>query len=834
MNSKILTRAKRIAVATVAAGALSISSLAVAQSAFAATPRPGTGDGTLTIENTTVEPQGTLKVKGTGFKQNKSLCFKLDDSNDIFKVEEQTDATVASGGAVCAQTEDHLPDANGNFSLDLKLPQGLALGGHWIRLLDSNPVVSKYAEFTIAEVSAGKVSVGTTSTANDGSTTADLAAAGLSAEAEVKAALGETALSFKAGRSTAESTKVDAEGKLSATLVIPDGVAPAGEHKVKVTVGGDSYEVTVKTSVGLKLKPNAFRPNASQGETIDFEVHNLPKGAIVKAVGEGSTNWLAAALPAATETTVTGKLTVPTDAPLGKSIYITYTTNGSDQRVETANIIYPNTSDLNAKDFDVTKITVPKGNYQSAYNPETNALFVTSSVGRPPIKESALTKLDATTLQTLASVTPAVAVEKTGFRYAVYGIGLDNAHNVVWVSNTRQNTVAAYSQDDLKLIKQFEDGSTTHGRDFVIDAKTGYAYVSSSDRGTKTSSFIDIYKTDGTTDGTVKVGRLNMGTEKINFRVVMSLDLDQETQTLYTVSMYDGQAAAIDLKTLQIKDGVATANTTYFDLGDRAQEGSGVGYDSATGRLFISSQQTANVLVVNTKTGKVEKDISTGYGSLNVAVDQANRLVYVVNFFSDSLTVIDPDTLETLGQLGVEKIGLKPNHVAMAGDYAIVVNKDGGANDAGDSLHKVRFIRSTGSADVSETTITGETTTPKTPTAVKETVKLSFDAAGGTPTPETQEVVKGTTGTKPAVDPKRDGYKFAGWFTKDAKEAFNFDTAIGADITLYAHWDKVDQKKATGKKLAKTGSVALTLGTFSALALLGGSALVVARRRRQG
>ena len=47
------------------------------------------------------------------------------------------------------------------------------------------------------------------------------------------------------------------------------------------------------------------------------------------------------------------------------------------------------------------------------------------------------------------------------------------------------------------------------------------------------------------------------------------------------------------------------------------------------------------------------------------------------------------------------------------------------------------------------------------------------------------------TSTKPA-DPKRNGYKFVGWYTdKDLKTEFDWNEKITQDITLYAKWSEL-------------------------------------------
>ncbi|MBQ9814660.1 MAG: InlB B-repeat-containing protein, partial [Lachnospiraceae bacterium] len=64
---------------------------------------------------------------------------------------------------------------------------------------------------------------------------------------------------------------------------------------------------------------------------------------------------------------------------------------------------------------------------------------------------------------------------------------------------------------------------------------------------------------------------------------------------------------------------------------------------------------------------------------------------------------------------------------------------------------------------------------------------VTFNADGGTPAPEAQEVVNGQKAAKPA-DPEKTGYTFGGWYAEGDDDAFNFNMPITADITLTAKW----------------------------------------------
>ena len=65
--------------------------------------------------------------------------------------------------------------------------------------------------------------------------------------------------------------------------------------------------------------------------------------------------------------------------------------------------------------------------------------------------------------------------------------------------------------------------------------------------------------------------------------------------------------------------------------------------------------------------------------------------------------------------------------------------------------------------------------------------KVTFDTRGGSAV-AAQTVAENKTATKPK-DPVRDGYTFTGWFAdSECKTAFDFKTAVKADITVYAGW----------------------------------------------
>ncbi|MEY2392604.1 InlB B-repeat-containing protein [Lysinibacillus capsici] len=87
-----------------------------------------------------------------------------------------------------------------------------------------------------------------------------------------------------------------------------------------------------------------------------------------------------------------------------------------------------------------------------------------------------------------------------------------------------------------------------------------------------------------------------------------------------------------------------------------------------------------------------------------------------------------------------------------------------------------------------DTTITGDTIVYAKWNPVTYTV--SFDVDGGTTIPA-QTIAHGEKATEPP-SPTKAGHTFVGWYTSSmGNTAFNFDTTITGDITIYAKWSPV-------------------------------------------
>ena len=116
---------------------------------------------------------------------------------------------------------------------------------------------------------------------------------------------------------------------------------------------------------------------------------------------------------------------------------------------------------LDAKRFSVNRFAGLAGQYQVAYNPEENVLFVSGSFNH--------TKTHGTLCGTIARINvDTLQIEKTAVLpvikennpelenlfqiQAAYGLAVDNQRGLLWTGGTRTNSVTAYSQKDLSLV----------------------------------------------------------------------------------------------------------------------------------------------------------------------------------------------------------------------------------------------------------------------------------------------------------------------------------------------------------------------------------------------
>jgi DNA-binding beta-propeller fold protein YncE len=278
------------------------------------------------------------------------------------------------------------------------------------------------------------------------------------------------------------------------------------------------------------------------------------------------------------------------------------------------------------------------------------------------------------TLEIVAQVSPGVAPAredgKEGGLYAVYGVAVDDANDTVWVTNTRQNTVAVYKQSDLSLVKQFEPGAAAHARDVVVDEKGGKAYATA-------SGSPEVVVFDAKTLEPAGVIEIKSGKRGQNFSVG-SLKFDADSGKLFTVSMSTDEVAIIDSASGEVEKVIPIKGS---------RGAIGVAYDGETKRVFVASQGSDNLLIVDTDSGETLHNVLVGAGALNVAFDPVSKHAYVSNRGAGTVTVVDTD-----GNI-VANLENAPfaNHVAVddKGDIFAVNKAQGEDNPANDRISKI-------------------------------------------------------------------------------------------------------------------------------------------------
>lgn len=417
--------------------------------------------------------------------------------------------------------------------------------------------------------------------------------------------------------------------------------SPDANFRGRLQAGGvvvPGSEITLK---GASFKPGQT-VTLARGKTI-----LNPEGTPFKADDKGEFEF---------------KLSIPQDAAPGQHPIIVNVAN-PDAAIIFPLKVSPVIAISGTDKFEAKNEKLVRGLYQVARSDKNNTLFVTSAVGRPPVKESKLLKLNGDTLVIEAEVdTKLVQGREDGHRHAVYGVAVDDAEGNVWTTTTRDGSVAVYKQSDLSLVKQFEPELVPHSRDVVVDAEAGRAYVSAVG-----GNFISVFDTKELK--ALEPIEIKSGVRGETFTPT-SLSFDKANHKLYSVGMKTGEVAVIDTKNNAVEKVFALPG---------AKSSIGISVDPTTNQVYVVSQGSDNLIIADVATGKVLHDVATGAGPLNVAFDPVKKLAYVANRGAGTVTVINPQG-EIVANL---EAGSFPNHLLADGKGNVfVINKARGENDA--------------------------------------------------------------------------------------------------------------------------------------------------------
>ncbi|MEU6673480.1 YncE family protein [Streptomyces sp. NPDC046925] len=309
-------------------------------------------------------------------------------------------------------------------------------------------------------------------------------------------------------------------------------------------------------------------------------------------------------------------------------------------------------------------VPIRQGLYQSAYSQRNDALWMTSSVGMPPatVTDSRLLRVDPDTLKVEKAYRTPVTDTATGAVESVYGVAVDDEHNTVWTTNTRDHSVAVYSQRTGKRLATLP--GVNHAREIVVDERRDTVWASAFGDGTLVAFDSGTFKEKErvTVPGTGPTG----------------LALNKRTGSVYAADFHGARI-------IEVSPGAERPRLIP------AGQGSLSVALSRNGRTaYTADQTTGTVTVVDLRKGAVTRSVATGGGTKSVAVDHRSGHVLAVNRTSATVTIVDPHKGAVVKSVPT---GANPNHVHVAGGHAYVVDKSGSGPAGEDLLTRVRLRR---------------------------------------------------------------------------------------------------------------------------------------------
>ncbi|MFG2652151.1 YncE family protein [Streptomyces sp. NPDC048436] len=303
---------------------------------------------------------------------------------------------------------------------------------------------------------------------------------------------------------------------------------------------------------------------------------------------------------------------------------------------------------------------IAPGLYQSAYSERNDALWVASSEGRPPaaVTASRLLKVDPDTLRVEKTYAP-VTNAATGAVQSVYGVAVDDEHNTVWTTNTRDNSVSVYSQRTGEHLATLP--GVNHSREVVVDERRDTVWASAFGDGTLVA--------------------FDSGTFKEKERVTVpgsgptGLAVNERTGSVYAADhtgdrIIEASPGAGKPRLIPAGDGPLSVAL------------------SKNGRTAYTGDQTAGtVSVVDLRKGAVTRSVASGSGTKSVAVDYRSGRVVAVNRLSATVTVVDPRKGSVVKTVATAAL---PNHVHVADGTAYVVDKSASGPAGEDLLTRFR------------------------------------------------------------------------------------------------------------------------------------------------
>ena len=309
------------------------------------------------------------------------------------------------------------------------------------------------------------------------------------------------------------------------------------------------------------------------------------------------------------------------------------------------------------------------GQYQLAYSAATSSLYTSFSSGRPPILTGGVGTWNVASTPSLATVyqfpttdfTARGATAPTGKQIeSPYGIAYDEATGYVWVTQTRVNKVSVFDPATNKIIWSSAEGDVNHPREVRIDPSSGKVFVSG-------SGGISVF--DTTLHALVK--KIEFTDAKGESDIAMNMHVDSADGKLYVPSLSAGTVKVIDTKSYEVEKTIQL----HKENAEATLNPSDVTIDKSLKEIYVSTQgdrkgTNSGITVYDLETGAYKKTIPFGNQALALASDEARDLLYVTDYGTGNVGVVDARTGTVVSQVSTG---------ATSGANDVLVTADGSA-----------------------------------------------------------------------------------------------------------------------------------------------------------
>ena len=312
------------------------------------------------------------------------------------------------------------------------------------------------------------------------------------------------------------------------------------------------------------------------------------------------------------------------------------------------------------------------GQFQVAYSKKTNKIWVAGTADRDK-HVSTIARIDANSLKIEAVAELPIIKNDKGYQYdAAYGITVDDVDGTVWVTNTTDNSISVYDQETLQQtwttagIAETDPNWIEHPRSVLVDHESGKAFVtgrffvSAIDLKTKQVEKIQL---EGAPDG---------GTRYISMNILV------DGGKLYVPERTGGKIFVVDTKTFKVESTFDTKGNAEGEV-----RPSDIAIDHSQNEIYVSSQGVkgvnSGVSIYDATTHEFKKFIPVGTQALALDNDEANDLVYVSDFGTGKVGVIDGGAADKLIAEVAMNGGKANDLVVLPNGSVVAVDKQAGA-----------------------------------------------------------------------------------------------------------------------------------------------------------